>query len=128
MNMEITILEKLQKKSGSCPFGGGSLGYCTSIIRQYVFSKPKKTVTRCCHMRKEFWTWCSRFTRWSRHQKVDWTSRANCMASLVTGLMDSFLWEQLKEHISAVLPRTIKDLVVRQAAMTMVDAPMLRCV
>jgi hypothetical protein len=36
--------------------------------------------------------------------------------------MDSFLWEHLKEHVSAVLLSIIEDLVVRfQAVVTMVD-------
>jgi hypothetical protein len=41
--------------------------------------------------------------------------------------MDFFLWEQLKEQVHAVPPRTIKDLVTRlQAALTTVEANMLR--
>jgi hypothetical protein len=43
--------------------------------------------------------------------------------------MDILLWGHLKEHVSAVPPRTIEDLVARlQAAVTTVDENMLRCV
>jgi hypothetical protein len=59
-------------------------------------------------------------------RKVDWTWRADCMASSVAGSnADIFLWGHLKEQVYAVPPRTIEDLVARlQAAVTTVDANM----
>jgi hypothetical protein len=43
--------------------------------------------------------------------------------------MEVFLWGHLKEQVYAVPPRTIEDLVARlQAAVTTVDANILRCV
>jgi hypothetical protein len=41
--------------------------------------------------------------------------------------MDFLLWGHLKEHVYAVPPRTVKDLVARlKTVVTMVDVKMLR--
>jgi hypothetical protein len=64
-------------------------------------------------------------------RKVDWTSRAVAWPPRSPGLtpMDFSLWKHAKEHVLAVPPRTIDDLAVKlQAAVTMVDANMSRCV
>jgi hypothetical protein len=39
-----------------------------------------------------------------------------------------FLWEHMKKHVYAVLPRTIEDLMARlQAAVTTIGANMFEC-
>jgi hypothetical protein len=62
-------------------------------------------------------------------RKVDWTLRANCMASSVAGSnSDGFLPVGTpEEQVYAVPPRTIEEPLARlQAAGTTVDANMLR--
>jgi hypothetical protein len=63
-------------------------------------------------------------------RKMDWTCRADSIASSVAGSNSDgffFLWGHLKEQVYTVPPRTIEDLVARlQAAVTTVDANMLR--
>jgi hypothetical protein len=63
-------------------------------------------------------------------RNMDWASRADCMAFLVTEYnSDIILWGHLMENVYAVRFRTTGDLVARlQAAVTTVDASMLRCV
>jgi hypothetical protein len=62
--------------------------------------------------------------------KMDWTWRADCMASSVAGCNFTAFFSlpgHLKERVYAVCPRIIGDLVARlQAAVTAVDAIMLR--
>lgn len=63
-------------------------------------------------------------------KKVDWTWRADCMASSVAeSNSDDFLcvWGHLKEDVCAVLPRTIAYLMARiQAAVATVDVKRFR--
>jgi hypothetical protein len=60
-------------------------------------------------------------------RNVGWTSSADCMTPLVTG--SNLLRGHLKDHVYAVLRRTIEDLVARiQTAVATVDANILRSV
>jgi hypothetical protein len=62
-------------------------------------------------------------------RKMEWTLRADCVASwsLDLTLMDFFQWRHLKEHVYAVPPRTVKDIMTRlQAAVAVVIATMFK--
>jgi hypothetical protein len=65
---------------------------------------------------------------WGRGKAGYRTPNARLLAPDPTP-MDFFLWGHLKEYVYAVPPRTVEDLTARlQAAVTTVEANMLRCV
>lgn len=79
-------------------------------------------------------TWRTSSALWLRHpavterdisRKMDWTSRADCMTSYVSGSNSDGLGTP-KDHIYAVPLRTMEEFVVRfQASLTTVDTNML---